>query len=90
MHKIKFSMPVILVNDISLSKKFYQDLLSLEIENDFGENIVFKDSISLWNKRQAREIIFKTNKDDLNNIKKNRIENSDENYTERGIIFRNQ
>ena len=39
--KIKFSMPVIMVDDIRRSKSFYQDLFDLEIEEDFGEYISF-------------------------------------------------
>ena len=46
MNKTRFSMPVIFVNSIETSKKFYQDIFALEIEQDFGENIVFKNSIS--------------------------------------------
>ncbi|MFX1276337.1 MAG: VOC family protein [Promethearchaeota archaeon] len=55
-------MPVLMVKDISVSKKFYQDTLSLEIENDFGENIVFKDSISIWQTKTAEKIIFNSEK----------------------------
>ena len=51
-------MPVIFVNDIAISKKFYQDIFALEVEHDFGANIVFKDSISLWQKKRAEEIIY--------------------------------
>jgi predicted enzyme related to lactoylglutathione lyase len=58
MNRIKFAMPVIIVNDIAISKKFYQNIFSLEIENDFGENVVFKDSFSIWEKEKAKEIIF--------------------------------
>lgn len=58
MIKTTFSMPVIFVNNIATSKKFYQDIFSLEIEHDFGENVVFKNSISLWQKKRAEEIIY--------------------------------
>ena len=64
MYSIKYSMPVLLVKNISVSKKFYQDLFSLEIENDFGENIVFKNAFSIWQKNYAEKIIF-------NSIRKN-------------------
>ena len=67
MNKTRFSMPVIFVNSIETSKKFYQDIFALEIEQDFGENIVFKNSISLWQKKCAEEIIF-------GSVKENRFE----------------
>lgn len=60
MASIKYLMPVILVEDIAISKQFYQDIFSLEIENDFGENIVFKEAFSIWQKKRAEEIIFKS------------------------------
>jgi predicted enzyme related to lactoylglutathione lyase len=62
MTAVKFRMPVLIVKDISVSKNFYQDVLSLEIEEDFGENISFKDSISIWETKTAERIIFKSEK----------------------------
>lgn len=67
-------MPVLLVNDIDTSKQFYQDIFSLEIENDFGENIVFRDSFSIWERTRAEEIIFRgsqvieSNPEDIKNV----------------------
>ncbi|MGL1935024.1 MAG: hypothetical protein OCD01_08390 [Fibrobacterales bacterium] len=58
MNQITFSMPVIFVKDIEASKKFYQDIFSLEIEHDFGENIIFKDALSLWQIKRAEKIIY--------------------------------
>lgn len=58
----KFRMPVLMVKDISVSKKFYMNLLSLELKYDFGEYIEFKDSISIWQTKRAEEIIFNSEK----------------------------
>lgn len=58
MKKINFSMPVIFVKDIYISKTFYQKLFSLEVEMDFGENIVFKNAFSIWQRARAEKIIF--------------------------------
>ena len=70
MYAIKFQMPVLLVKDISISKKFYQEIFSLEIENDFGANIVFKNAFSIWEVNRAEEIIFKSQRiPDLNDKK---------------------
>lgn len=74
MTTIKYEMPVLLVNDIDTSKQFYQDIFSLEIENDFGENIVFRDSFSIWERTRAEEIIFRgsqvieSNPEDIKNV----------------------
>ena len=53
-----FKMPVIFVDDVTVSKQFYQNLFKLTIEHDFGENIVFKDGFSLWQRQHAVNIIF--------------------------------
>jgi predicted enzyme related to lactoylglutathione lyase len=58
MERAVFKMPVIFVDDITVSKQFYQNLFNLTIEHDFGENIVFKDAFSLWQQQRAENIIF--------------------------------
>lgn len=58
MKSMIFRMPVIFVKDVSISKNFYQKIFSLEIEYDFGENVQFKDSISIWERNRAGKIIF--------------------------------
>lgn len=55
---MKFEMPVLTVSDIGRSREFYQKVLGLEVEFDFGENISFRDSISLWDRERASEIVF--------------------------------
>ncbi len=57
MTKVTYSMPVLLVSNIELSTRFYQDLFGLEIEHDFGENVVFSGAFSLWQRDYARQII---------------------------------
>ena len=58
MSKIQFMMPVIFVEDVKRSREFYQNIFSLEVEMDFGENIVFKDAFSIWQRSRAMSIIF--------------------------------
>ncbi len=53
-----FSMTVLFVDNIHISKTFYQTLFNLEIKHDFGENIVFKNGFSIWQKKRAHQIIF--------------------------------
>ena len=69
MYQIKFTMPVIFVKDIKISRLFYEKYFSLEVEYDFKENIVFKNAFSLWQKETAEQIIFAKAKDySLNRI----------------------
>jgi len=72
--EVKFSMPVIFVEDIQISKKFYQNLFSLEVEMDFGQNIVFKEAFSIWEKKRAKEIIFQNKLIDQEEKRYNNVE----------------
>jgi catechol 2,3-dioxygenase-like lactoylglutathione lyase family enzyme len=45
---IKFHSSVIVCNDINAMRRFYEDLLNLDVEVDFGACIVFKGAFSLW------------------------------------------
>ena len=70
MASIQYVMPVLLVKDVSVSKEFYQDVFSLELENDFGEYIEFKNSFSIWQEKRAEGIIFNSKREhDPNNVK---------------------
>jgi catechol 2,3-dioxygenase-like lactoylglutathione lyase family enzyme len=57
MPKVTYSMPVLFVTNIELSTRFYQELFDLEIEHDFGVNVMFKEGFSLWERQSALEII---------------------------------
>jgi uncharacterized glyoxalase superfamily protein PhnB len=54
---LRFYAPVIFVEDIHISKNFYQDIMAQEVEYDFGSNIIFKSRLSLWQIRKEHEII---------------------------------
>jgi len=45
---IKFHSTVLFVKDIEASKNFYCDILQLEIDTDFGNNVTLNAGISLW------------------------------------------
>ena len=45
---LKFHSSVIFVKDFYISKHFYCDLLNQEIEYDFGNNVLLKCGITLW------------------------------------------
>lgn len=45
---LKNSSIAIFVKDIVISKNFYQNFLGLEVEFDFGKNIIFKGGVAIW------------------------------------------
>lgn len=57
MIQVAYKMPVLFVDDIETSKRFYRNLLGLDVMHDFGENIVFRDAVSLWQRQRAETII---------------------------------
>lgn len=44
---MKFRSALLVVEDIEKSKQFYHDVLDLEIEADFGDNVVFAGGLAL-------------------------------------------
>lgn len=46
--KLNNSSTAIFVKKIEASKAFYEDFLGLEIEFNFGKNIIFKGGIAIW------------------------------------------
>ena len=48
---------VLFVSNIERSKRFYQNLLGLEIEMDIGVNVGFKNGLALWQKDYALNVI---------------------------------
>lgn len=49
--KLTYNTAVVFVRDIEKTKKFYQVLLHLEIEYDFGKNVAFKGGLAIWELR---------------------------------------
>ena len=45
---LKFHSAVVFVKDLQVLKAFYQQVLNLEVEYDFGNNMMFKNGFSLW------------------------------------------
>lgn len=45
---LKNSSIALFVKNIDAAKYFYHNILGLEIEFDFGKNIIFKGGISIW------------------------------------------
>ncbi|MCL6604432.1 MAG: VOC family protein [Paenibacillus sp.] len=59
---IKFISSVLFVNDIAVSRKFYEEFLEQKIEVDYGVNIGYVGGFSIWRKDVAQQNIFGCNK----------------------------
>nr|WP_300095651.1 VOC family protein [Sedimentibacter sp.] len=59
---MKFKSPLLVVNDIEKSKKFYKDVLGLRVILDFGANVTLTGGVSLQTKESWKNFIQK--KDD--------------------------
>jgi catechol 2,3-dioxygenase-like lactoylglutathione lyase family enzyme len=46
--EIKYHSSVVFVKDIELMKSFYIDVIGLEVNYDFGSNMMFRNGFSLW------------------------------------------
>lgn len=70
---MKFVSPLIAVSDLEKSKRFYHDVLGLEVVNDFGANVLLTGGINLQTKdtwatfiqKQSYEIAFGGNASEL-------------------------
>ena len=70
---MKFVSPLIAVSDLEKSKRFYFEVLGLEVVNDFGANVVLTGGINLQTKdtwatfiqKQSNEISFGGNASEL-------------------------
>lgn len=59
---MKFKSPLLVVNDIEKSKKFYKDVLGLRVILDFGANVTLTGGVALQTKESWNNFIRK--KDD--------------------------
>ena len=53
-------MPLLVVSDIAISRKFYEDILDQKTTMDFGANITFEGGFSLQSKESWVNFIHKT------------------------------
>lgn len=56
---MKLSAPLLVVNDIEKSRKFYEELFDFKVVMDFGANIVFDAGFSLQSKESWIKFIGK-------------------------------
>ena len=62
------------VTNIELSKEFYTHILGLEIDLDFGKNIVFKNGFAIWGIRESHIIPAKMGLNNISDSTINRFE----------------
>lgn len=77
--KIKYICPLITVQDIDKSRKFYEDVLKQEVEMDHGANVAFKDGFAIHNAEHYKELLGDSsatndNRDKNLNVDKNFME----------------
>lgn len=61
---MKFICPLIVVNDMEVSKNFYEKVLDQKIQYDFGENVSFESGFAIHLKSHFADLID-INKDDI-------------------------
>ena len=54
---MKFQNPLLVVADLETSKKFYKDLLGLEVILDFGANVTLTGGVCLQTKETWMDFI---------------------------------
>ncbi len=54
---MKFVCPLIVVEDISISKLFYEQVLGQKVKFDFGENVVFKGDFAIHLKAHYQQLL---------------------------------
>lgn len=65
---IKFLSSVIFVQDVNVSRHFYETLLNQEVEIDHGPNVAFKAGFALWQVDHAFQMIFERAPDNLERL----------------------
>ncbi|MGE5380785.1 MAG: DUF4440 domain-containing protein [Methylocystaceae bacterium] len=56
--EIKFSASVLLVKEVDIARKFYEDILKQQVEADYGECVVYTGGFSIWDQEYAQKLIF--------------------------------
>jgi predicted enzyme related to lactoylglutathione lyase len=55
---VKFCSSVLFVEDIKVSRQFYEEFLNQKVEIDYGTNIGFVGGFAIWKKEGAYKNIF--------------------------------
>ena len=54
---MKFICPLIVVDDIEISRRFYENVLNQNVKYDFGENVTFEGDFSIHLKSHFLELL---------------------------------
>jgi catechol 2,3-dioxygenase-like lactoylglutathione lyase family enzyme len=71
---LKNGSPALFVKDIEVSKQFYQEVLGLSIDLDFGKNVIFKSGFAIWEIRDSHIIPANLGLDKISDTSVNRFE----------------
>ncbi|HRW63828.1 MAG TPA: VOC family protein [Bacteroidales bacterium] len=64
---VQFHSSVLFVKNMEKSRAFYCDILKQEIETDFGNNIMLKGGLSIWEIQESHELHRTFYKKDVSN-----------------------
>lgn len=56
--EVTFSSAVVFVEDMPVSRKFYEELLGQEVLMDHGQNVVYVGGLSIWQVEHALRIVY--------------------------------
>jgi len=60
---VKFICPLIVVNNIGISKSFYEKVLNQKVQYDFGENVSFESGFAIHLKSHFSDLVNKSEND---------------------------
>lgn len=60
-----FRSAVVFVKDIAASRHFYEDLLGMQVEMDFGANVGFMGGLAIWEVGSAYELVHGRKAEDV-------------------------
>lgn len=92
---MKFVCPLIVVEDIKISRNFYENVLGQKVKDDFGENVTFHGDFAIHLRSHFEKLIDSENREDLPRKKhnfelyfeSNNLEKIYEKLTEAGVDF---
>jgi catechol 2,3-dioxygenase-like lactoylglutathione lyase family enzyme len=54
---LKFVCPLIVVDDLAVSRRFYEDVLDQRVKNDHGEDVVFEGDFAIHLRSHFRRLL---------------------------------
>jgi catechol 2,3-dioxygenase-like lactoylglutathione lyase family enzyme len=72
--ELKTCSAVLFVKDIEASKNFYSGILRLQIDLDFGKNVIFKNGFTIWEIQENHIITSTLGVNRISDLNVNRFE----------------